>query len=400
MVDESLSPSELLLAQIIRSVLFAGAVPVPAFQDIDARELVIQAHTHRVAPLLYVALKQLQLFDQLPNAAGHVLQRSFMQNMRRNGWKYGELYKVLDQLEASATPVVLLKGAAVAATIYPNQHYRAIGDLDFLIHKQDLPRVAEILTGMGYSAQREVAAGFRQENLGEEIFIRQDPMPCSMEPHWHLFSLPYYTRLVPIDWFWQHTEPVEIGHRQALIFAPTAQLLHLTAHYYLHHGGNHLRWTCDMALLLARHGPTIDWPTLVEAATRFEVLQSLKSSLAQVAAVWGVEAPPAAEALLSRARPGLKEQVNFAIVAVRTMDARNLWDAATAPGVRGKLRYLRQLFFPSAEYMRRRYGMRDQRLLPFYYLRRWGNGLVKFPPSAWAMMRNALRMRRGPGAMP
>ncbi len=45
---------------------------------------------------------------------------------------------------------IVLKGAMLAETVYPNIALRSMGDIDLLIHKDDLDRAAKRILELGY----------------------------------------------------------------------------------------------------------------------------------------------------------------------------------------------------------------------------------------------------------
>lgn len=58
--------------------------------------------------------------------------------------------QLLDLLEESNIPSVIIKGAA-AAMYYPHPNLRSMGDVDVLVKRKDLDRAAELLEANGYT---------------------------------------------------------------------------------------------------------------------------------------------------------------------------------------------------------------------------------------------------------
>ncbi len=90
---------------------------------------------------------------------------------------------------------MLLKGCVVARTLYADMAHRRMGDLDFLIHKADLPLATEVLTAGGYAFYDDLANGFQQEFQCEAVFLREGEQRFRIEPHWHVLGRPYYLDL-------------------------------------------------------------------------------------------------------------------------------------------------------------------------------------------------------------
>lgn len=175
----------------------------------------------------------------------------------------------MDLFADQGIPVILLKGSALAAGVYSNPAHRSMCDLDFLVHRHDLDRVMALLLARGYSRFAELSDGFREALDSEVCFLPGDERGYTVEPHWHILNLPGDAGRAALDWFWSHTVAIEIDGRQARMFAPEAQVIHLAAHLVIHHQGRGLRSAYDIALLLSRHAEQMDWPLVTQVATKF-----------------------------------------------------------------------------------------------------------------------------------
>jgi hypothetical protein len=187
--------------------------------------------------------------------------------------------------------------------------------------------------------------------------------------HWSLNGRALLRRTMDVAWFWDHVRSVPVGgsvlRRELRVFSDEAQLLHLCAHT-LQHGIPRLRWTYDMALLLARR--PLAWEVVLAGAERCGLGVAVQSSLAAVALIWGI-APPAwveerlgalpvhgAELRLRRATWSGDERAVAAFDLLSQPDlgsALDLWLAAA---------------LPPAAYLQVRYKIADPHLLPAYYL--------------------------------
>jgi hypothetical protein len=137
----------------------------------------------------------------------------------------------LQALAVEGIQVVLLKGAALAVTYYPDHLARPMADLDILIKKQDLKRGVEILVALGYrfysrSAEDEVyLRGERKENIWAADNVH--PLELHFTLREEYAGIGYNlagemwagSRLTP---FWNDYE--------ALLPRPSALLHHVCAH--------------------------------------------------------------------------------------------------------------------------------------------------------------------------
>lgn len=193
-----------------------------------------------------------------------------------------------------------------------------------------------------------------------------------------------------MDWFWQRTREIRVNGQTALAFSVEAQLIYLMSHLVIHHKGEGLRWSYDLALLLSRYRDQMDWDEVIGATHRFGLSQALQRTLQDISEVWGVFVPPDARGILERSQPSIGERLSFAVFTARHVDARTLWDALSMPSFREKLAYLRHTLWPSKAYMQTRYGITDARLVPLYYCWRLAKGLRMFVRSVGSIAGNSV----------
>ncbi len=358
-----------------------------ALPSADWNALVARAQMHGLAPLLYAAIRTRGGQDALPPAALNNLRLAYLRNDIAVWQAEQELGRLLDGFARERIPVILLKGCALAPTLYPAANLRVLGDLDLLIPRAEAERAGAWMRAQGYAPLLDLERGFRERFACEQCYVRGGKQPAQVDLHWHLFNHTHQRARIPIEWFWERTTPVQVGGRTAQIFSPEAQLLHLATHFVLHHRGDGLKWSYDLALLLTRE--RIEWGAVVEAVRAFGLSQVVRATLLGVSDVWGIPAP--AECL-DALRPSFGERVQFAFETAPRIEARVVWDAAGISSRRGGAAYLWRAVLPSPGYMRARYKIAHAWQLPFYYLWRVGRGARQFIVSVGSMLANALRL--------
>jgi hypothetical protein len=346
-----------------------------------------------LAPLLYASLKATGRLKEPPAEVRERLRQAYLLTDAANWLAYQELQRLLEAFAAQRVDTVLLKGCALAATLYAEPALRPMGDLDLLIRREALDRARQVMASQDYQPMQEMSDEFGGRYLQEQIFVRAGTRPAQVDVHWHLTSMPYYRARIPIEWFWDRAVEQNVNGRPALVFTPEAQLLHLSLHFALHHWSSRLLWSYDLALLLAQRGEQMDWTSLAGAAEAFGLGRAVRLTLENVRDRWGVSAPPEASARLASIRTRLPERALAAIMTARRREARVLSDGLSLPGLRPKLGYWLGLILPSREYMRRRYGVAQPALLPVYYARRVATGLWQLVRSTWSIALGLLRGR-------
>src|SRR5262245_58242999 len=90
---------------------------------LDWDRVVDLAYQHDIAPLLYRSVRVLEGTPDAP-AAIKRLREAYLANALRNTLLFQELQKILTVLRDCRKPVVALKGAALAETVYGNRALR------------------------------------------------------------------------------------------------------------------------------------------------------------------------------------------------------------------------------------------------------------------------------------
>ena len=175
------------------------------------------------------------------------------------------------------------------------------------------------------------------------------------------------------------------------MLSPMATLLHLAGHYYVHHQGVGLLPLYDIARVLDRWSNQIDGAALTETARSFGLLFAVQGVLREVTAIWHAPLPPHFSIF---ADPG--GELPAAEIAGPFRYSHHVRDLMGIAGLKMRLVYLWKLMFPGREYLRQRYGMRDERLAVFYY----GYRMVRFFAGACAILlasarRKVIRARGG-----
>ncbi len=385
--------SERVLTQLIRAAFpFDDTeVTAPIIRADEWNAVAAVAWQNNCAPLLYAALLQNDSADQPPSAIVETLQSAYHQTKIANWVAFREISELLVLFERAQIPAVLLKGAALAKTVYPAMALRPMGDVDILIRRDDARRVSAILIERGFATTLEPTENFYSRFSYDQAFERRGIFPLMIETHWHLFSLPYYRERIPIEWFWQRTMPIRVNDQPTRAFTPEAQIMHLAAHAVLHHQGHNLLASFDLALVLARYREQINWDDVIESARAFGLSHILQSNLARVRDAWGVSVPDEVFVRLTRSS-NVRERILFAINTSSRVEARDVWDGMNLPDDKSRLLYAWHTLFPSREYMRQRYGITDARAIPLHYAQRLARGVGMFVHSAAAMAGNVVKV--------
>ena len=129
---------------ILNNALFGKNLPIPKDVDWQAvyQEMSDQSLTGLIGPVLG------SIPDMDPELKSQ-WKREVIAQVHRY-YRYLDIQEeVLSVLRSHQIPCVVLKGCA-AGMYYPNPEYRAMGDIDLLVHPKDFNRSVEILLENGY----------------------------------------------------------------------------------------------------------------------------------------------------------------------------------------------------------------------------------------------------------
>lgn len=423
-----------------------------AFTSADWERLVRTAQAHDVAPLLYHALSEAGWPADILSSVQADLRQAYHTTAARNLVIYQELVRILTTLRVSPSPplpVILLKGAALAATLYPNIGLRPMGDLDLLVPEHQLDQAVEAVKSLGYVPEAkdkrpEIRSGLARLTSYEVNFDGGEHIPVHVELHWNLIGGEESRYRPRIKWFWEQTEEYQgirekgkkeqgskgrreqgnkgtreevVGKEQegpfptyslfdlfpsqlipfstsqlfpssALQLTPTAHLLYLAAHLALKHGEAqaYLRWFYDIHLLVTREGHRIDWEELMLRAEEFRWGAALHAALRGAQDRFATPLPNGFLETLAKIQDPQAARLIKRKTTVQTRAART-WDSLMSLSWPARLRLAWALAFPRPAYMRWRYEPRPAWLWPLYYPYRWFDILRDGLATLWRIVR-------------
>ena len=224
--------------------------------ELDWVYLLAMADRHSVIPRLYYHLNSI-CPEAVPDQALSQLRDHNSENTRQSLFLTGELLKLMDTLEAQGIRAVPFKGPTLALSAYGDVALRQFGDLDVLVHKQDVLKVKELLGREGFKPIPEMT------DAQEAALLRFD---CAynfgnnqnvlFDVHWN-FAAPYFSFEFDVNRLWKRLEPITVNGRQLPGLSAEDLLLALCLHGSTHFW-ERLGWIGDIAGLIDRRRD-MDW---------------------------------------------------------------------------------------------------------------------------------------------
>jgi hypothetical protein len=250
----------------VLAALLTGNEPPTA---VDWEAIIALAERLQLSPLLHRLLQQNS--RDLPATLRSRLANAHWATLGRN-LRYEHRLEVMARAFAQAgIPLVILKGLALAETVYPGLGTRGMGDLDLLVRPADADRATVLLHELGYLHDEVSLSGHPLafvRRYGEGLSFRQDdPFGCMVELHWRLLDTEWFLGATAVggDELWPRIAPLTIGQASVWQLSPEDTLLYLGIHLAIHHGYGEVRLFVDLDRLI-RQRPELDWDVCVERA--------------------------------------------------------------------------------------------------------------------------------------
>ncbi len=346
-------------------------------------EVLESAFWHGIAPLLYHNLKGFQESPFIPQEVMDRLKKAYYRNMARNMYLYAELSRILQEFRKEGVEVIVLKGAALAGTVYGDIALRPFADLDLLVRKEVLPYAEGIMSALNYctSAYNKSQEWYKKNHYHLSPYLHSDKS-TTVEIHWHITGQPFH---INIDDWWRRAKVVKISSCEMLIPSPEDMLLHLCLHLF-NHGYNKivLRGICDISETLRYYRNELNWAQFQNETNKYGINKPIYSILYLVKKIQGNN-----DNSLNWLNP-TNIPIDLKLIALlekRVFTEDGILSAVPGPLVQWlaadkfweKMRVLLTRVFPTREVMSSRYSVPlSSKKLYFYYLVRPYKLLLKY----------------------
>lgn len=276
--------------------------------------------------------------------------------------------RVFDGLSQHHIDFIILKGEALAWTLYPEPHLRTRLDTDILFrNKQQAEEAFGILSKLGYRK------GFALE--GELVGLQfecskdlQGGITNFLDVHNRLCNSLWIGNKFTFDELAQNTLKIDYQGLQVEILNRPYALLHNCLHRLSNKRSGEedkLIWRYDMHLLneaMSRE----DWETFCQIAEQKEVAALCLEGLTRAEDAFPGTLPSFAKHCLvqiSQTEPEPPSNLDKSWGGY-------LLNLQSQKSIRGKICYVWENLFPPASYIRERYKPSRRALVPYYYLKR------------------------------
>ena len=282
----------------------------------------------------------------------------------------------LDALGAAGVRPVLLKGTAVAYGVYAAPSFRPRADTDLLIPRDQVAAAREVMTTLGYEAS--------PNSGGERLFAQfqfwmhdRYGVQHVFDFHWKISTQPTFAQVLTYDELAAEAVPIAALGGQARAAGRVHALLLACIHPAMHHrNAEHLLWMYDIYLLASTLSDA-DFDRVIKIAAVKRVGAICAHELDRARARFTFRLPAAATA----ARAEWRDEPSAAYLR-----PHRRWVDDMIASMRGlprwsdRVGFLREIVFPSPEYMQALYGIKARSsaaVLPVLYTHRILKGIEK-----------------------
>ncbi len=227
------------------------------FQQWD--ELLNLAEKHGMGPLLYRHLTAIS--EDVPSTFLRGLRFLCLRHQQANAVLMKSLHSVLSLFEEKGISCLVLKGAALCQTLYPEIGLRPMRDIDLLLDREDVVYAHTLLQENGFLVSEEVLPEgyYHLSALQQNV----DGMQVCLELHHGLFPKdpPYYQPLF-LEELYAHARLFDVGGKEAYTLADEEMLWHLYQHGFhapLTYEPYKLISVADIVSLVEKKVDQLDW---------------------------------------------------------------------------------------------------------------------------------------------
>jgi hypothetical protein len=331
------------------------------------------AQVEGVAGLVYQTSEVHGWRADIPDSIREELAHAYYATTAENHLLFIELERILNCLYDAQVPVIALKGAALAPTIYSDTALRPMNDLDLLVKPEDLRKAKRALRPLG----------FQQQFINRHVLLTGGlDTRVNLELHWQMYAAKS-AHPIPEQWFWECARP--IAPRQfstqfnCLTLPPTANLLYLAGHLIFGHRSHRLRliWCFDIHLLITQQEERVDWDELLARARSFGWSGALFQTLLIVRERFDTPLPPGLLTVMEQDVAAEGTMASGLITPELEMSVyAKKWRALMALGWLSRMQMMWSLLFPSEVHMKMYYRPEPDWLWWLYYPIRWINIII------------------------
>lgn len=254
------------------------------------------------------------------------------------------LQQSLHVLNEAGIEPVLLKGAALATTVYGGFRARPMNDIDLLVDAGRAQEARDLMLAIGWQPHASMPEAKYRSHHHLAPLCDQATAGLRLEIHRALLPEGQPFRFT-MDELYERAVPIRIGRGVARVLSTTDHAIHIAIHFVWSHMMNVGAWHAFRDLGTLDRAGVLDWTALVDRAQSWGAASCCYWTLRLARALAQLRVP---EPVLSELRPRLPEPVlqrverHFSQMVLRADSAcpsvrlqRAVWSLAIQPFAEG-----------------------------------------------------------------
>ncbi|WP_181391449.1 nucleotidyltransferase family protein [Methanospirillum stamsii] len=302
--NELLALKDKQLQYLIAAIRNTPQIPENWSED-EWKEWLATLIPHRILSLLALHISTWEEKFRPPDFIYSRLIKEFHQAAIKSVLIDHQLLNLSSIFEKEKIEVIIVKGVALARSIYPDTATRISCDIDLFVQPENIKNLENILENLGYRCP-EHTFDISPDIFQEEVFFTPKNM-ANIDIHW---SIDRNFSLFDQDWLdkaFISKQLIQYNNFNFFTFNPINHLEYLAFHHIFQHDSMTFDWIMDIAYLFPKL--TIeDWKIITKKSAMDNVRISLELALI-IASLWsGVSLPENYNNFSNWPVPSQKEQ--------------------------------------------------------------------------------------------
>lgn len=272
-------------------------VEIPALikHHLDWKRLLPAAFEHRVVPLLFRSLKNM---DGIPDEVRTEFNVRCRRILQRNLKLTHQMLDLIGILQSHNIEVIAYKGPVLAKFLYDDVSLRQFNDLDLLINRKDFPAVKQLFVAHGYQPAWKLTQ--KQEKAVLKYYYEypfyKNETNTLLELHWDLLESFFSFDIKTAELF-RRSEILALYNQPIKTLSVEDSLIILSVHGSKHFW-KRLGWIADIVQLVKK--PSIKWDVVLERAAQSGAMRALLLAMFLADTVLNADLPSEIAQLVAR----------------------------------------------------------------------------------------------------
>jgi hypothetical protein len=336
---------------------------------------------NRIIPFLYSRIGVLPENLRPPKYITNIMREYFLASRVRNIKMDKQLERLLLVFKQEQVKVLVMKGPAIAWSVYPDPAMRPYDDIDLLVLPSQFVKAREVMEILGYRCEAKIFEIFKDVQFEEHFHYRgRSIKELLVEIHWDLHRFYGAKQNIALDDLFHNAITVNTPVFSFEIFNPIDALMHMVSHTGFSHTKDiRLSWICDIAQISSRLEIPEDWLLLQRRSVEWGIRLLLEKFLKMAEAWNGIKIPDKFADFSCWPKPSKIELVLWPHITKRHESALSMLKLRI-PGNLGFFERMHLLFcliLPKPDHVRVDFPYRYKWQIPWSYIQYWLKWLAK-----------------------